>query len=74
MTCGVIAFGAAAAILPPRHCEEQSDEAIQTVTAVTVWIASRSLSSGRASRTGWLAMTVPNGIAEHARQNRPPVR
>jgi hypothetical protein len=36
-----------------------SDEAIQTVNVVAVWIASRSLSSGRAfARTRWLAMTV----------------
>ena len=33
-----------------RHCEARSAEAIQTVAAEKVWIASRSLSSGRASR------------------------
>jgi hypothetical protein len=38
MTCGVIAFGAEAAILPPRHREELSSDAIQTVFAETVWI------------------------------------
>src|SRR6202043_684090 len=32
-----------------RHCEERSDEAIHTSCAAP-WIASRSLSSGRASR------------------------
>jgi len=33
-----------------RHCEERSDEAIQTFAADAVWIASRSLSSGAHSR------------------------
>jgi hypothetical protein len=34
-----------------RHCEEQSDEAIQFARAAhPIWIASRSLSSGGASR------------------------
>ncbi len=33
-----------------RHCEERSDEAIQNPSTEAVWIASRSLSSGRASR------------------------
>jgi hypothetical protein len=36
--------------LSPRHCEERSDEAIQNPSAVRVWIALRSLSSGRAPR------------------------
>jgi len=41
-----------------RHCEERSDEAIQTAPAEAFWIASRSLSSGRPKgRTRWLAMT-----------------
>jgi hypothetical protein len=35
-----------------RHCEEQRDEAIQTVSAVKVWIASLSL-----------AMTEPKAYA-----------
>src|SRR5258706_11787992 len=35
--------------LCPRHCEEQSDEAIHSYFAAT-WIASRSLSSGAHSR------------------------
>src|SRR5690348_3642119 len=40
------------------HCEERSDEAMQTAFAARFWIASRSLSSGRAfARTRWLAMT-----------------
>src|SRR5271168_3993432 len=30
-----------------RHCEERSDEAIQSHTYLRLWIASRSLSSGR---------------------------
>jgi hypothetical protein len=33
-----------------RHCEERSDEAIQTASAEPFWIASRSLSTGRALR------------------------
>jgi hypothetical protein len=34
-----------------RHCEERSDEAIQSVNPpVDIWIASRSLSSGAHSR------------------------
>jgi hypothetical protein len=33
---------------PLRHCERS--EAIQNLSAATIWIASRSLSSGRASR------------------------
>jgi hypothetical protein len=45
-----------------RHCEEQSDEAIQSFF-IAVWIASWSLSSGAHSRdpvapTHWLAMTA----------------
>jgi hypothetical protein len=36
----------------PRHCEERSDEAIQTAAAEIVWIASRSLSSGRPKWAG----------------------
>jgi hypothetical protein len=37
------------AVLKNRHCEEQSDEAIQTLF-LAFWIASRSLSSGAHSR------------------------
>ncbi|TFV44778.1 hypothetical protein E4K65_27185 [Bradyrhizobium niftali] len=37
-----------AKLSPHRHCEHS--EAIQNLCAVAVWIASRSLSSGRASR------------------------
>jgi hypothetical protein len=33
-----------------RHCVERSDEAIQSFRACGLWIASRSLSSGGASR------------------------
>jgi hypothetical protein len=33
-----------------RHCEERSDEATQTASLGTLWIASRSLSSGARSR------------------------
>jgi hypothetical protein len=35
-------------IIITRHCEKQNDEAIQF--GIAVWIASRSLLSGRASR------------------------
>src|SRR6202022_475889 len=36
--------------LSSRHCEEQSDEAIHLQPCPTLWIASRSLSSGAHSR------------------------
>jgi hypothetical protein len=47
---GILCRGNADGCFARRHCEERSDEAIQTVPAEKFWIASRSLSSGRASR------------------------
>jgi hypothetical protein len=52
-----------------RHCEEQSDEAIQFGLSRTVWIALRSLSSGGAEPVIGRAFARPVGADPLARND-----
>src|SRR5262249_50841052 len=43
--------------LPPRHCEERSDEAIQNILAILDCFAEPVIGPTTSGRTRWLAMT-----------------
>jgi hypothetical protein len=56
-----------------RHCEEQRDEAIQTVAAEIVWIASAYALWTSADRSLALAVTVERVVRMHVMRKLPVV-